>query len=79
MDIYIYSTTAALGIFTGVLFGFISGVKSNENYRKIEEKKNNNSSLEKLKNALLSFAIVSINKDDMEGLGTDYSKYKGDK
>ena len=79
MDIYIYSTTAALGIFTGVLFGFISGVKSNENYRKIEEIKNNNSSLEKLKNALLSFAIVSINKDDMEGLGTDYSKYKGDK
>jgi hypothetical protein len=79
MDIYIYNTTAVLGIFTGFIFGFVTGVRSTNFYRQIEENRNDSTPLERLKNALLTFALVDIKKEDMSKLDYQYEKYNGDK
>jgi len=79
MDIYIYSTTAVLGIFTGFIFGFVTGVRSVNFYRQIEENRNDSTPLERLKNALLTFALVDIKKEDMSKLCYDYENFNGDK
>ena len=81
MDIFIYSTTALLGLFAGILFGFIIGVKTVNNFYKdkIDIECKDYTPLEKLKNALLTFALVDIKMEDMSGLNYNYPDYNGDK
>ena len=79
MDIYIYSTTAVLGVFLGFLIGFVTAVKTLGRFYTLEPNASDFTPLEKLKNALLTFALVDIKKEDMAGLDMNYAKYDGSK
>lgn len=73
MIIYIYSTAALLGFGTGFMIGLYYVV------RKYKNCENDSTPLEKLKNALLTFALVDIKKEDMSKMCYDYEKFNGDK
>jgi len=73
MDIYIYSTAALLGFGTGFMIGLYYLV------RKYKNCENDSTPLERLKNALLTFALVNIKKEDMAKLCYDYENFNGDK
>jgi hypothetical protein len=80
MDIYIYGTTALLGLFSGILIGFVTAIKTLGRFYNFESKDASEyTPLEKLKNALLTFALVDIKKEDMAGLDMNYAKYDGSK
>ena len=73
MDIYIYSTAALLGFGTGFMIGLYYILRK---YKKCDHYY---TPLERLKNALLTFALVDIKKEDMAKLDYQYEKYNGDK
>jgi hypothetical protein len=79
MDIYIYGTTALLGLFSGILIGFVTAVKTLGRLYNLEPNPSDFTPLEKLKNALLTLALVEVKKEDMAGLDMNYAKYDGSK
>lgn len=76
MDIYIYTLATAVSVGFGLAAGYIWGVFDITNA--LAEGKEY-TPLDRLKNALLTFALMTTNKEDMAILDLNYDKYNGDK
>jgi hypothetical protein len=63
----------------GTIIGFVSGFLITCYMHFYIKDENGDKPIERLKNALLTFAIISVNKDDMAGLDFDYNSYNGSK
>jgi hypothetical protein len=78
MDIYIYIIATVVSFVCGLVIGLTTGIVST--IKKLDsEKYDDFTPIEKLKNALLTFALVDIKMNDMAGLNLNYPDYKGDK
>ena len=76
MDIYIYTLATAVSVGFGLVTGYFWGVFD---ITKALTEGKEYTPLDRLKNALLTFALMTTNKEDMAILDLNYDKYNGDK
>jgi hypothetical protein len=76
MDIYIYTLATAVSVGFGLVTGYFWGVFD---ITKALTEGKEYTPLDRLKNALLTFAMMTTNKDDIAHIDLNYDKYNGDK